>query len=746
MQKSPSVSMRKRIAIMIVILIVCFSFVVRQLYTIQFIDGKMYTQRALSQQLKTTPITPNRGKIYDRNGNVLAESETVWNVLFSPADITDSEAKLLAQGMHEIFGIEEEVILKKASDKTKYYKEIKKRVSKEYADAAIKFAADNKIKGVYLQETTKRSYPYDTLASSVLGFVNGENKGAYGIEAYFNSTLSGIPGRVVTAKNAKGSEMSFRYQDVYNSQDGNSIVTTLDATVQQILERNLRSAVIEHGVKNRAAGIFMDIKNGEILAMVTMPDFNPNEPNKIADKEVQLRLDTQVTDIKEYNKLLLEAQFDQWNNKCISEPYEPGSVFKIVTLAAGLETGAITPSSTFFCPGYHMVGSVKKSCWKLTGHGAQTLTEAVQNSCNPAFMMIGSKIGAEKFYDFFESFGLTDTTGIPLPGEAESLYHSKKALMSPQDYENSLTSCAFGQTFKVTPIQLITAVAAACNGGYLYEPSLIKRVIDSHGNIVSENKPIPKRQVISEETSKLVCEMLENVVTQGSGKNAYVAGYRIGGKTGTSEKIDLENKTGKKEHILSFVGIAPMDDPQYACLVLLDEPSLTNAYGSTIAAPVVGAVLAETLPYLNVEKKFTEKELAKADIKVNNYIGFGPHAAKSSLQKSQLNGKVIGYGKKIVKQVPSAGTSVPRNGTVLLYTEETDENTMATVPDVRGKTGMEANKLIINSGLNIRVTGVNFDNEYAVAASQDIPAGKQVERGTVITVDFVDKSVATMWP
>ena len=746
MKKAPTISMRRRTYIVLTVIILCFCAVVRQLYIIQFIDGNMYKQKALAQQLKTTNITPNRGNIYDRNGNILAESETVWDVLFSPADVTDEQAELIADGMNEIFGIEREVILKKASDKTKYYKEIKKRVPKEQADAALKFAADNNIKGIYLEETTKRSYPYDTLASSVLGFVNAENRGAYGIEAYFNETLSGVPGRVVTAKNAKGREMSFRYQDVYNSQDGKSIVTTLDATVQQILEKNLRAAVIEHGVKNRAAGIFMDITNGEILAMVTMPDFDPNHPNEVYDKKTLEDLSQYENDPKEYNKHLLNAQFSQWKNKCITEPYEPGSVFKIVTLAAGLETGVIKPSDTFYCPGYHMVGKVKKSCWKLVGHGSQTLAQAVQNSCNPAFMMIGERIGAEKFYDFFEAFGLTEQTGIPLPGEAESIYHSKKALMNPLDYENSLTSCAFGQTFKVTPIQLITAVAAACNGGYLYEPTLVKRIVDAQGNIVSETNHIPKRQVISESTSRLVCEMLETVVSEGSGRNSYISGYRVGGKTGTSEKIDLEHNTGKKEHILSFVGVAPMDDPKYACLVLLDEPSLINAYGSTIAAPIVGAVLAEALPYLGVEKKYTAEELEKADRRVNNYIGFGPHAARSALEKSDLTGKIIGYGKTVIKQVPSAGTMVPRNGTVLLYTEEPTESTLVQVPDVRGKSGMEANRLIINSGLNIRVNGVSFENQHAVAASQDILGGTEVEKGTVITVDFVDKNMTGFAP
>ncbi|MEG0754658.1 MAG: penicillin-binding transpeptidase domain-containing protein, partial [Angelakisella sp.] len=385
--------------------------------------------------------------------------------------------------MSDILGVDRDFIIEKAKNKQNYYQVVKRRVDKETADKVLRFAADNNIIGVTLEEDSKRSYPYGSLASSVLGFVNTENKGAYGLEAYYNTTLSGTPGRKVSAKNAWGTDMPFRYEDMYSPQDGNSVVLTLDATVQQIMERHLRTAVIEHGVKSRVAGIFMDVKTGAVLGMVTMPDFDPNVPNDIADKatreavellkpapiakdaseETKAQYDAAIS---AYNKALLQAQFEQWNNKCISEPYEPGSVFKTVTLSAGLETGAVNLNSTFFCPGYHMVGSVRKSCWKTQGHGSQNLTKAVQNSCNPAFMMIGSAIGAHNFYQYFANFGLTEPTGIALPGEASGVYHSEKALENPNDYENSLTSCSFGQTFKVTPIQMITAISAACNGGY----------------------------------------------------------------------------------------------------------------------------------------------------------------------------------------------------------------------------------------------------------------------------------------
>ncbi|MEG1687201.1 MAG: penicillin-binding transpeptidase domain-containing protein, partial [Angelakisella sp.] len=390
----PNNQIRRRLAIAGVLLIfVGLGAVVHQLYTIQLENGDFYQTKALAQQLRTTSVSANRGTVYDRNGNILAVSGDVWTVLFSPADITDAQAELLADGVSDILGVKREDVIEGAKDKTKYYRVIKKSVDKQTADKVLAFADEHDIKGVYLEESSKRTYPYGSVASNVLGFVNTENKGAYGLEAYYNNTLSGTPGRVVTAKNAWGTDMLFRYQEVYNPQDGNSVVTTLDATIQQIMERHMRTAVIEHGVKKKAAGIFMDIRTGEVLAMVTMPDFDPNKPNELADREAREAVEAlkpqplpenpteeQQTAydavFKEYDKALAQAQFDQWNNKCISVPYEPGSVFKIVTLSAGLETGAVNLNSKFYCPGYHIVNGVRKKCWKLTGHGSQDLALA----------------------------------------------------------------------------------------------------------------------------------------------------------------------------------------------------------------------------------------------------------------------------------------------------------------------------------------------------------------------------------
>ncbi len=742
MSNLPDSSSRRRLLIVCLCIVALgFGMVVYNLYKVQITQGDFYQQRAIAQQLRTTPITANRGTIYDRNGNTLAVSATVWTVLFSPHDIDDAEAEILADGMSEILGVDREFVIEKAKNKKNYYQIVKKKVEKETADKVIAFAAEHKIAGVSLQKDSKRYYPYGSLGSSVLGFVNEENQGAYGIESYYNTTLSGTPGKVVAAKNAWGTDMPFSYQEMYDAKDGHSLVLTLDETIQHMLDKHLETAVVEHKVRNRAAGIIMNVKSGEILGMTTKPDFDPNEAYEIADPAAKAAVEALRGDNEAYQQALNAARFAQWNNKCISEPYEPGSVFKIVTLSTGLETGAVVPSNHFHCPGFYMVGNVRKGCWKTAGHGDQDLAAAVRNSCNPAFMMVGQRIGAERFYDYFSNFGLTETTGVDLPGEAIGSYHSKKALTNPNDYENSLTSCSFGQTFKVTPLQLITAVAAAVNGGTLYEPHVVKQILDAEGNIVQNIEPNAKRQVISAETSAIVCQMLETVVTEGSGKNSYIPGYRIGGKTGTSEKIDLMNKTGEDRKVLSFVGIAPMDDPQIACLVLLDEPTLVNEYGSTIAAPVVGSILADVLPYLGMEKVYTEEELKKLDVYVENQVGKVAHDAQSACTRTGLNARIIGGGGIVVSQIPAAGSTVPKGSTIMLYTDESAESDVVTVPDVIGKSGLVVNRLVLNAGLNIKITGVGIENENAVAAKQTPAGGTEVPRGTVVTIDFADTTL-----
>ena len=739
MAKNPGNTMKLRMLFVVAFMtILCFGVLIWRLFQIQFVDAELYQQKALAQQMRTTTIKANRGKIYDRNGKELARSGTVWTVYLSPADITAEELPGIADGLSEILEVDRQLILDRGANKKSYYQIVKQRIEKETADKVLAFISEHKIKGVNLEEDTKRYYPYGDFAAQLLGFTGSDNQGAYGLEAYYDSVLSGTPGRVVSIKNAKGTDLNMRYQEMYEAQDGNSLVLTIDEVIQHYLEKHLETAVIEHDIKNRAVGIVMDVTNGEILAMATEPDFDPNEPLVLGDPVAQQALSQFTPDSEEYKKFLGQAQFDQWRNKAISDPYEPGSVYKVITVSTALETKSVSLSSSFFCPGYHIVSGVRIGCWRPSpGHGSQNLTEAIQNSCNPAFMMIGSRIGGENTYEFFERFGLSSPTGIDLPGEADnkSLIQTKANLTKPGGVE--LASTSFGQSFKISPIQLISAIGAAVNGGVLYQPYVVKQVLDPDGNVVSTTQPVAKRQVISKETSALVAQLMESVVKDGSGRNANIPGYRIGGKTGTSQKLDVERLTGRKEHILSFIGIAPADDPKIAVLVLLDTPA-QSSFGSVIAAPVVGAVMSEVLPYIGIEPKYTQEELEKLDIEVPNLTGKLPHDAQGELTQRGLKARIVGKGGSVLRQIPAGLQMIPRGGTVILYTDDESMNTRVVVPDVVGMTGQRANQTILNAGLNIRLNGVDIKLAGATAMRQNPEAGTEVEQGTIVTVDFID--------
>ena len=585
-----------------------------------------------------------------------------------------------------------------------YYERVKSKVEKDVADQITQFCVDNKITCINLEEDTRRYYPYGHLASTVLGFTGSENKGAYGLEAYYDKYLSGTPGRVVAAKNAWGSDLPYRYQQLYDAQDGCSIVLTIDEVVQHFLEKHLETAVTEHNVQNRAAGIVMNVKTGEILAMATKPDFDPNEPLVIADPKTAAALEElkkTATD-EEYAKALQEAQFVQWNNKAVQEPYEPGSVFKIITAAGALESGAVHGGDVFNCPGYHIVAGRKVHCWKNGGHGTITFVQGIMGSCNPTFMMVGEKMGAETFYEYFENFGLTEPTGIDFPGEADSNYHRM-------------------------------------------QPYLVKQILDADGNVIKTTQPVVKRQVISESISKELAGYLELVVSGdgGSGKSAKIPGYRIGGKTGTSEKLDKLDEYGQvQERVASFYGFAPADDPQIAVLILLDEPHMDNIYGSVIAAPVVQGILADVLPYMGIDPVYTAEELEKKEVSTPYLLGYRPHEATSELIQQGLKSKVVGDGPTVLKQIPAVSQPIPKGGTVILYTDESELSKTVTVPNVVGLSGQQANRTILNAGLNISVSGVEIDSAGCIAARQSPEAGTEVEIGTVVTVEFINKDLA----
>ena len=727
-----------RVRLVMLMLGAAMAVLLVRLFYLQVVQADMWKEKASSQQMYSTSITATRGNIYDRNMKTLARSVTVWTVFISPAEMKEEQRELVASGLSEILDVDYDMVYEKSLKTWRYNETIKRKVDNDTADEVTAFIQENDIRGIYLTEESMRYYPYGNLASTVLGFTGSDGSGAYGLEAYYNKALSGTDGVIASVRNAKGTAMPFSEQQIYDAEDGQSLVLTIDETVQHYLEKHLENAVQEHEVQNRAVGIVMDVKTGEILAMSTKPDFDPNEPSAIYDTAAAEALAEQLEEaggdeekLDAYYEALGEAQLAQWRNKAISDPYEPGSVFKLITASAALETGTVTGSTPFYCPGYIEVAGNRIACWKAGGHGNLDFVGAIKGSCNPAFIMTGQALGAELFMEYLDKFGLYDVTGVDLPGEATSIMHSRETMLN----ENmaSLSSASFGQTFKVTALELMTAVNATVNGGYLMQPYVVSQVLDSDGNVISSTEPVVVRQVISEETSALVASYAEQVVSGegGSGARAAVPGYRIGGKTGTSQKLDQEGD----ETILSFYGFAPADDPEIAVLVMLDEPQKNNQYGSVIAAPVVGNILADILPYLGFEPSYTEEELSSADMATPYLINYGLQEAQSTLVQAGLEYRVVGSGTTIVGQTPGAAMPIPGGGTVVLYTEE-GEKTTASVPYVIGKTGNEANRLILNAGFNIKIEGESLEHEGCVAVAQSIEAGENAEIGTVITVTF----------
>ena len=736
MGKSPSAVTKWRILFAcIAICFIGFGILFARLFKLMIIDSEEYQRQAAENQLHITTIAAKRGSILDRNGNKLAMSTTAWTVCVSPKEIKDANEKaLIISGLSEILGVKEDFVREKC-ERNNYYQVIKTRVGKDLAEEVIAFASNNGIKSIYLEEDVSRKYPYENFAATVIGFVNDENTGAYGLESYYNEILSGTSGKLVSAKDSWGQDMPFEYDELYSSEDGNSIVTTLDEGIQYFVEKHLELAVKEHSVQQRAACIVMDVNTGAILAMATKGDFDPNShttlPESVKEEILKLPEDEQAA-------ATLEAQYAMWRNKAISDPYEPGSVFKIITLAAALDSNTTTIGDSFTCIGHANVADRKISCWKTFGHGTQTLAEAVQNSCNPAFIEIGLNMGVSNFENYFEAFGLTEKTGIDLPGEATSIYYTNGMT------EINLASSSFGQTFKLTPIQLVTAVSAAVNGGNLYKPYIVSKVISEDGSIVEEYEPTLVRQVISEETSKTVRQILETVVSDGSGRTAAVPGYRIGGKTGTSEKLDQTNSEGKVDrYVSSFLAVAPADDPQIVVLLLLDEAQMENPYGSVVAAPVVGAMLGDILPYMGIEPNYTEAELEAMTGKVKDVTGSLVHDAMTVLRLQGYSVTVVGDGSVVVAQSPEAKSELSAGGTITLYTDESLIPKEIEVPDVLGMSVTEVNNAIIGAGLRLKLIGVSESATNQVAYSQTPAAGEMVMPGTIIEVYFTLKSDET---
>lgn len=737
----PGKQMWKRmVTVMLAMIILTVSVTSVSLFNIMVLHGQEYQSKASEQQLHDAYIAAERGNIYDSNMNTLAKSATVWTVYVTPNDIANlknDEEKgavkaLICEKLAPILGLESDEVAKKLEKTKSYYVELKKKCNDETVEKVRAFLKENSKYSlssyIGIDQSTTRYYP-ENIAANVLGFVGDDNQGLYGLELQYEEELTGVAGRVVAAKNAKGADMPFSYEKVVDAQPGHSLVLTIDSYVQYVAEKYLEKAVTDNKVAERGTCIIMNVKTGGILAMATKGDFNCNTPFALSTEE-QKQVD--ALSGGERSKKLSELRNRQWRNKAISDAYEPGSVFKVITAAIGVEENVATYSTSFNCPGYIVIAGQRYSCHKHAGHGMQNLTQATQNSCNPYFINLGQQIGVNTFSKYFEAFGLTEKTGIDLPGEAGSQYH-KAEKMGPTE----LASESFGQTFKITPIQLLTAISASVNGGYLVQPHVVSKVVDKDNNIVKNVETKKKRQVVSAETSKVICKIMEAVVDGGGGQNAYVAGYRIGGKTGTSQKVSEMLSSGKKGlYIASFCGVAPMDDPEIAMIFLLDEPHGTSYYGGTISAPPGGQILSEILPYLGYQPQYSDEQIMQSTKTVPGVVGKTVDAAKSEVAAKGLSYKIVGSGQKVIRQLPESGSTVFNQGSVILYTEASAEKLKTKVPALTGMSLSQVNNLAAQYGLNISFKGNVNSSKAVVSYQQSIAAETEVERGTLVEVYF----------
>lgn len=730
---------RRGIAVMVVILLLGFGTGVCRLVQLGVFQGAQLQQKAVDQQLNDTTINAKRGTIYDKNGKVLAQSATVWKVVLAPIYFENDEQRtLVSRGLSEILDIDQQEIYDKTKESS-YYVIVKRQVESDVKEKILEFIdkleSEHGITGVVdLIEDYKRYYPYGDFASSVIGFTGSDEQGLAGVEYQYNSYLTGTPGRLITAKNANGTEMPFKYEQKVDAQDGSNLVLTIDETIQHILEKYLSKGVEENKVLNRAVAIMMDVKTGAVLGMAVEGGYDLNDPFTLVNEDDKKAIEALPKE--EQSAAESEALSKQWRNKAVSDTYYPGSVWKIITSAMGLEENVITDQSRYTCPGYYypVEGAQKVSCHNTNGHGTQTFEEALCNSCNPAFMMIGQAVGSEKFWEYYQAFGFSEKTGIDLPGESDDIFFSLDGSMAPMD----LAVASFGQNFSITPIQMVTAVSAVANGGKLMKPYVVEKITDEDGNVIETTEPTVRRQVISEDVAKKLCEVLEQNAKSGSAKNGYVEGYRVAGKTGTSEK--LTNTSGAEDYIASFCGFAPADDPQVALLVYFDTPTGGSYYGSAVAAPVFSNIMSEVLPYLNVETEYTEEEIAKLDTTAENYVGVDIETAQNTAKAGGFVPVVMGEGKTVVSQIPSAQSRLPQGGTIVFYTdEESREEDAVEVPDLTGLTVAEANSVASAYNLNISISGSNAAGE-GISYAQDIAAGTKVSSGTVIAVSFEQDS------
>ena len=723
--------------LMILMGVVMFVLLFFRLFDLQITRHEELQGKAVNQQTRRTVVTANRGTIYDAGGNILAISSSAETIILSPLEIdnavNDTEDPVswtkesLAAGLAEILGKDASAIRKRMDNVKSQYEVIQLRADEDTAAKVRSYVDENKIAGVHLVADTKRYYPYGSLAAQVNGFVGDENTGLYGLEAYYEKELEGQSGLVISSKDQAENDMLYTYEQYFAAKNGSDLTLTLDTTIQYYLEKGIESMVDKFSAANGASGIVMDAKTGGILAMASYPNYDLNDFLTVSDQTLQER-------IERGESTVADMQLLQWRNKALNDTYEPGSTFKILTLSAALEEGVVDKTTTVNCGGSVSISGYTIHCSNKNGHGLQTLVQSVGNSCNPAFINYGLRIGSEKFYEYMRSFGLMNTTGIDLGGEAVGVFAADSSFT-----QLDLACYAFGQNFTVTPLALIAAQAACINGGYLHTPYLVERITDSDGNVTYRHDDTPVRQVISEQTSATVRECLEYVVASGTGKNGQVAGYRIGGKTGTADK----GQTG--DVVVSFLCFAPADDPQVIMLITMDTPSrATGTYvsGGNMVAPTASTVMAEILPYLGVEPSYSAEELLGMDTTVPNVIGMSVEEAKAKLKDRALSYKIVGDGETITDQTPAGGAIIPGKSSVILYVGEEKSTDKCVVPHLIGKTPSEANTTATAAGLLIRFSGTTGSESSSVRVlSQSIDEGTEVEAGTVITVQLGDTSV-----
>ena len=742
-RKSESIRRANRIiqtrsfVLMILMGVVMFVLLFFRLFDLQITRHEELQSKAVNQQTRRTVVTASRGTIYDTAGNILAISSSAETIILSPLEIdnalNDTENPVtwtkdsLAAGLAEILGKDAASIRKRMDNVKSQYELIQLRADEEVAARVRAYVEENKISGVHLVADTKRYYPYGSLAAQVIGFVGDDNTGLYGLEAYYEEELEGQSGLVISAKDQAENDMLYTYEQYFAAKNGSDLTLTLDTTIQYYLEKGLEAMTDKFSAANGASGIVMNAKTGGIMAMASYPNYDLNDFLAVSDQTLQER-------IERGENTLAEMQLLQWRNKALNDTYEPGSTFKILTLSAALEEGVVDKTTTVNCGGSVNISGYTIHCSNKNGHGLQTLVQSVGNSCNPAFINYGLRIGNEKFYEYMRSFGLMNTTGIDLGGEAVGVFAADSSFT-----QLDLACYAFGQNFTVTPLTLISAQAACVNGGYLHTPYLVERITDSDGNVTYRHDSTPVRQVISEQTSATVRECLEYVVASGTGKNGQVAGYRIGGKTGTADK----GQTG--DVVVSFLCFAPADDPQVIMLITMDTPSrATGTYvsGGNMVAPTASTVMAEILPYLGIEPSYSAEELLGMDTTVPNVIGSTVEQAKEKLKERALSYKIVGDGDTITDQTPAGGAIIPGKSTVILYASAAKPTDKCVVPHLLGKTPSEANTAATAAGLLIRFSGTTGSESSAIRVlSQSIDEGTEVDAGTVITVQLGDTSV-----